>query len=102
MEKSKFLDSSIGLDEIVTLHYGLSYIGGIITLQKRAKKFKYMYSKVGHFWCWLAQAEPNATSSEKLLFQPKLILYGHVKHIQSHFRMFKAYIRSQPISCYIR
>ncbi len=64
--KVKILDPSIGLDEIVTLHYGLSYTGGIITLQKRAKKLKYMYSKVGHFWCWLAQAEPNATSSEKL------------------------------------
>jgi len=31
MEKSKFLDPSIGLDEIVTLHYGLLWfiIGGI-------------------------------------------------------------------------
>ncbi len=41
MEKSKFLDPSIGLDEIVTLHYGLLWfiIGGIITLQKRAKNY---------------------------------------------------------------
>jgi hypothetical protein len=40
MEKSKFLEPSmIGLDEIVTLHYGLSnlIIGGIITLQSELK-----------------------------------------------------------------
>ena len=56
MEKSKFLDASIGLDESVTFHYGLPCVVSLLCVLA-PKNLK--YAKVGWFWCSLAQADPQ-------------------------------------------
>ena len=56
MEKSKFLDASIGLDESVTFHYGLPCVVSLLCVLA-PKNLK--YAKVGCFWCSLAQADPK-------------------------------------------